>query len=90
MSAMTLRSLRDRLNNIIAENERSHWSERNDLPVKIRVVRTGQTRRGRRPKDHFYDLNCFCSSWVSAKHPETGEEIGWVEGWAYEDTKISF
>jgi hypothetical protein len=38
-SAMSLRALRDRLNEVIEENERRGYASRNDLPVYLRLQR---------------------------------------------------
>lgn len=44
---MTLKKLQARVNEIIAENERRGWSDRNDLPVIVRVQRRTPTNRVR-------------------------------------------
>lgn len=48
---MTLKQLAKRLADIVAENDKHGWSERNDLPALVRISRQGG---GRRKQDHFY------------------------------------
>jgi hypothetical protein len=47
MAQRTLRQLAERLNAIIAENDSRGWSERNDLPAMVQIIRHTPTRRVR-------------------------------------------
>jgi len=58
---MSLVELRDRLSDIIAENDRRGWSERNDLPVYVQIERS---KPNRSVENHYvpiqYALGSMC------------------------------
>lgn len=60
MAIRTLRQLAERLNAIIAENDKRGWSERNDLPAAIEVTRT--TKTGRHKASLVYSISYVSSA----------------------------
>lgn len=56
---MTLIQLRDRLNEIVAENEKSGWQDRNDLEVLIEIY------RGPRAADWYVPVRFASSAWLT-------------------------
>ena len=63
----TLRQLASRLNEIIAENDARRWSERNDLPAVIAIIKHTPTRKVRQT---FYEVDYVSSAMhtIGGKH----------------------
>ena len=58
-NVLTLRGLRDRLSEIIAEHEAKGWDERNDQPVFVQVQQA-KTDSGRLRADVFLPVTSAC------------------------------
>lgn len=61
VEALTLTALRDRLSEIIQENDRRGWSERNQTPVVVQCNQ-GKTAKGRTKHPHYYPIMFVRSS----------------------------
>ncbi len=55
VEALTLTALYERLGEIIQENEKRGWGERNNNPVVVEALQ-GQTPTGRLKKSHYYPI----------------------------------
>lgn len=61
---MTLRELHARLGEMISENEKSGWPERNDSPMYVRIEQP-KTPTGRLRPDVFVPIHFGCSNLTS-------------------------